>query len=274
MLLSSTFRRWLLHEAVGIINTNHVNTKISRTLQLTNHVLRRNQLDQTILGNYALQLQETLHPVDHLPAFPGRPDLPKRVDDPAQIPKAHLLNPPMTPNAYILHAIAHIELNAVELYWDTMVRFDHKLEDELPGSFFEEISSVLNDEASHFELCRTRLEALGTSYGACPVHNKQWERANEPKELQEDIKARLVILSLVQEARGLDASPRFIRKLKSMGDKESAEIVDKICNDEINHVGFGMRWFEWLCTRDGIPPIGEFHRISPKNCKKISRHGW
>jgi uncharacterized ferritin-like protein (DUF455 family) len=249
------FRRCLLAEAVQIIKSNDINAKIQRTLQATNQILHQNALIQSETHDFDF--------VQDLPDFPGRPDLPVRVDDPALIPKPQMMNPPMSFPVYILHSIAHIELNAVELYWDTMVRFDSRYKEDLPTEFFEEIASVLNDEASHFELCRTRLEELGSFYGACPVHNRQWEHANVP-ELKQDVKARLVILSLVQEARGLDASPRFIKRLRSLKDHKSADIVEKICSDEVKHVGFGMRWFEWICNSQDLKPVPEFHRIVKK----------
>jgi len=181
------------------------------------------------------------------PARPPRPelklprDLPRRSTGAA--PKGRIA---------LLHAIAHIELNAIDLAWDLIARFagrDSKW--DLPRAFFDDWVAVADDEARHFTLLAERLAALGAAYGDLPAHDGLWQAASDTRH---DLLARLAVVPLVLEARGLDVTPAMIAKLEAAGDDESADLLRVIYHDEIGHVAAGKRWFDWACARDGREP--------------------
>ena len=170
----------------------------------------------------------------------------------------------------LLHALAHIELNAVDLSWDIIARFAHEAEDAagnafaLPRGFFDDWVRVADEEAKHFLLLSDRLAALGSSYGALPAHDGLWEAATETAA---DLAARLAVVPLVLEARGLDVTPAMIASLTAAGDPDSAAILQIIHDDEIGHVAVGRRWFEHICARRGDEPIPTWQALVRKNFK-------
>lgn len=153
----------------------------------------------------------------------------------------------------LLHALAHIELNAVDLAWDLVARF---ADPGLPHRFFDDWVGVAAEEAEHFQLLSIRLDALGSAYGALPAHDGLWEAASATAH---DLIARLAIVPLVLEARGLDVTPEMMLRLERAGDGESAAILAVIYRDEIGHVAVGVRWFERLCRERGLDPESTFH---------------
>lgn len=152
----------------------------------------------------------------------------------------------------LIHALAHIELNAIDLGWDIVVRFSAE---QLPRAFFDDWVRVAAEEAEHFALLEARLIALGGEYGALPAHDGLWEAANATAS---DLLARLAVVPLVLEARGLDVTPAMIARLERAGDGESAAILRRLYEDEIGHVEVGARWFMHLCTARGLDPAGTF----------------
>lgn len=148
----------------------------------------------------------------------------------------------------LLHALAHIELNAVDLAWDIVGRFDGP---ELPRAFFDDWVKVASEEALHFDLISRRLSALGAKYGDLPAHDGLWSAATETAH---DVLARLAIVPLVLEARGLDVTPTMIADLQRIGDEESAWILQRIYDDEIGHVAIGSRWFNGIAINRGLDP--------------------
>ncbi len=146
----------------------------------------------------------------------------------------------------LLHALAHIELNAIDLAWDLVARFTG--EAALPRDFFDDWVGVAAEEASHFTLLASRLAELGAGYGDLPAHDGLWEAAAATAD---DLLARLAIVPLVLEARGLDVTPKMAQRLDHSGDHRSARLLRHICLQEIGHVAAGMRWFEWLCRVRG-----------------------
>jgi uncharacterized ferritin-like protein (DUF455 family) len=142
----------------------------------------------------------------------------------------------------LLHALAHIELNAVDLAWDMVGRFGFGQ----PQAFLDDWIGVADDESRHFLLLADRLEALGSHYGALPAHDGLWEAAQSTAD---DLLARLAVVPMVLEARGLDVTPQTVERLRQHGDVESAEILTIIYTDEISHVACGVRWFTTLCAR-------------------------
>ncbi len=159
----------------------------------------------------------------------------------------------------LLHALAHIELNAVDMTWDLVGRFAHQ---PMPRGFFDDWVQVGLEEAKHFDLLARRLEELGGAYGDLPAHDGLWQAAQATGH---DLLARLTVVPLILEARGLDVTPRMIEELGAAGDQASAKIIEIIYRDEKRHVAFGMKWFRFLCERGKLPLEATFHRLVRDN---------
>ena len=144
----------------------------------------------------------------------------------------------------LLHAIAHIELNAIDLAWDMISRF--AVQKNMPQEFAEDWLKVACDEAIHFKLLKGRLEELGAAYGDLP-YDGLWEAADHTKD---NLGARLAVVPMVLEARGLDVTPKMIEQLKSANDPKTVAILQRIYDDEITHVYMGVKWFEYVV---GVP---------------------
>ncbi len=156
--------------------------------------------------------------------------------------------------AALLHALAHIELNAIDLAADAVWRFD-----DMPLGYYRDWAQVMQEEALHFQLIRDHLAALGHAYGDFPAHHSLWEMAERT---QHDVLARMALVPRTLEARGLDASPGVRNKLMSVGDKSGAAIIDIILRDEIGHVAIGNRWFGWLCEQRGLDPVQTYKTLA------------
>ncbi|KAG1668043.1 hypothetical protein FOA52_006577, partial [Chlamydomonas sp. UWO 241] len=154
------------------------------------------------------------------PDRPARPTHPRLVP-PKQVP-SYVVGGPLPLSAHLLHNLAHIELNAIDLAWDTVARFAHL---QLPPGFYEDFARVADDESRHLGWCLQRLEELGHAYGDMVAHDLLWEGALMSAH---DINARLAVVPLSQEARGLDHGGRLVARLKGAGDTRSAAIVDRI----------------------------------------------
>ncbi len=174
---------------------------------------------------------------------PGRPQRPQLVD-----PQAVAFRGPGTPegHAALLHAIAHIEFNAINLALDCVMRFR-----TFPASFHAAWVGVADEEAMHFGLVRARLRALGFDYGDFPAHNGLWEMACRTAH---DPLMRMALVPRVLEARGLDATPPIMAKLRRVGDTESVAVLEIILRDEVAHVALGDEWFRRLCVQGGFEP--------------------
>jgi len=182
---------------------------------------------------------------------PARPDHPE-LRPPRDMPKRRNFGTPGGRIA-LLHALAHIELNAIDLAWDIIARFAG---DAISREFCDDWVSVAAEEAEHFALLAERLRELGSFYGALPAHDGLWEAAAVTSQ---DLLARLAVVPLVLEARGLDVTPEMMLRLERAGDAESAAILRRIYDDEIRHVAVGARWFERLCNEGGLDPETAFH---------------
>ncbi len=156
-------------------------------------------------------------------------------------------------HAALLHAIAHIEFNAINLALDCVYRFR-----ALPADFHEGWLVVAAEEASHFRLVRARLRALGCDYGDFPAHNGLWEMACKTAD---DALARMALVPRVLEARGLDATPPIMAKLRAVGDADSVAVLEIILRDEIGHVALGDRWFRVLCAERGLEPEATYLQL-------------
>jgi len=175
------------------------------------------------------------------PARPSRPEL----RPPRDMPKRRATGSRENRIA-LLHALAHIELNAIDLAADMLARFAGP---ELPRAFYDNWAQVAAEEAKHFRLLADRLEALGAAYGDLPAHDGLWEAASGTAH---DLLARLAVVPLVLEARGLDVTPKMSADLARAGDGESAAVLHLIYEEEIGHVAIGRRWFDFECARRGL----------------------
>jgi uncharacterized ferritin-like protein (DUF455 family) len=192
---------------------------------------------------------------DTPPDNPSRPIKPKLVP-PGEVPRRRLGSP--AGRGALLHAVAHIELNAIDLAADMIARFaqhPHILENS-QSDFINDWSRVCAEEAKHFNLLHARLDNLGMAYGDHPAHNGLWEAAFNTRN---DIAARLAIAPMVLEARGLDVTPGMIKKLSAVGDLESVAILQIIYDEEIGHVKIGARWFQVVSEKMGKDPRTHFH---------------
>jgi uncharacterized ferritin-like protein (DUF455 family) len=181
------------------------------------------------------------------PARPVRPEL----RPPRDMPKRRNLGSPAGRTA-LLHALAHIELNAIDLAWDIVARFTGS---GLPHEFFDDWVGVAAEEASHFRLLSARLTDFGAHYGDLPAHDGLWEAAAATTG---DLLGRLAIVPLVLEARGLDVTPKMAARLERAGDARSAAVLQVIYEQEIGHVAVGRRWFVYLCRLQGLVPEHAF----------------
>ncbi|KAA8646038.1 hypothetical protein EYZ11_008571 [Aspergillus tanneri] len=176
----------------------------------------------------------------------------------------------------MLHALANIEQWAIDLAIDICIRFatfhtepaSQGCSRELPRTFFHDWLKVANDEAKHFSLLRARLEELGSYFGALPVHHGLWDSATATAH---DLRARISIIALVHEARGLDVNPMTIDKFRKAGDKESVQSLEVIHNDEITHVTTGHRWLTWICRQEETDPIQVFRSNVQKHFRGALR---
>ena len=193
-------------------------------------------------------------PVDAPPPepirMPGRPQKPGLVH-PRDLPRRGLGS--MAGRAAFIHAIAHIELNAIDLAWDAAYRFRG-----LPAAFYADWVGVAYDESRHFVLLRDRLRELGHDYGDFDAHNGLWEMTEKTAH---DGLARMALVPRVLEARGLDVTPGMILKLRDLGDEATVAILDLILREEVAHVAAGSRWYRWYCTQRRIEPRARFREL-------------
>jgi uncharacterized ferritin-like protein (DUF455 family) len=185
------------------------------------------------------------------PGLPARPARPALVPH-TQVPQRSIRSPDGP--ALLVHAIAHIELNAIDLACDVVWRFPGQ-----PEAFYRDWAQVAREEALHFTLLADHLvQRYQHAYGDFPAHNTLWDMAERTKG---DVLARVALVPRLLEARGLDASPAVREKLAGIGDADGAAIIDLILRDEIGHVAFGNRWFGWLCAQRGLDMAEEWPRL-------------
>ena len=235
-------------------------------LEAAARVLNAAAPDEKIAAaQYAGALQEAGAPLGETGQFmpPDRPARPERplLVLPTRTPRRGLGSP--EGRAALLHAIGHIEFNAIDLAFDMAVRFAGTV-DALGldvRCFVTDWVTVGSDEARHFGLITDRLNALGATYGDLPAHDGLWEAAVKT---HHDLTARLVVAPLILEARGLDVTPAMIKKLAAVGDQESADALHIIYDDEIGHVACGRRWFHKVCIEQNADPVSTFQMLKQK----------
>jgi uncharacterized ferritin-like protein (DUF455 family) len=184
-----------------------------------------------------------------MPARPARPELLAPRDVPRRRPGT------AAGRLALLHAVAHIELNAVDLHWDIIARF---AEQPMPLGFYDDWVKAADEESKHFNLMCDCLEAAGSHYGALPAHAGMWRAAEDTAT---DLMARLAVVPMVLEARGLDVTPGMIAVFSAAGEAGAVAALEVIYREEVAHVAYGSKWFNWLCGRDGLDPKEAFHTL-------------
>lgn len=197
------------------------------------NISKKCHLVQSIDQSLPIDTHALLTPHEPLPGIPKHPEL----VDPKKVPVRAITSP--DGHAAMLHAIAHIEFNAINLALDIIWRFP-----KMPETFYLDWLQVAKEEVYHFKLVTERLEQLGYHYGDFQAHSGLWDMAEKT---QNDLLARLALVPRYLEARGLDVNPLIQEKFKSIGDTASIAILEIILRDEIGHVGFGSKWFHYLC---------------------------
>lgn len=192
--------------------------------------------------------------IDEPAGLPGRPERPVLVA-PELVPR----RTPYTPEgrAALLHAVCHIEFNAINLALDAVWRFAG-----MPERYYLDWLQVAAEEALHFNLLREHLQTMGHVYGDFTAHDGLWAMAEKTRL---DITARMALVPRTLEARGLDATPPMQARLRKAGDLRAVEILDIILRDEIGHVAIGNRWYGWLCERDGLDPVAAYAEFAARH---------
>ncbi len=218
------------------------------------HWLRCRDPDDKACGVRRLEPSATAGAAEELAepvGIPGRPERPALVAH-TRLKQRSVHSVPG--RAALLHALAHIELNAIDLALDVVWRFAG-----LPEAFYRHWLQVAREEALHFELLRDHLATLGHRYGDFDAHDGLWQMAERTRH---DLLARLALVPRTLEARGLDASPAVKAKLLAAGDARGGEILDLILRDEIGHVAVGNHWYRWLCAQRGLDPLATYAELA------------
>lgn len=188
----------------------------------------------------------------HPPLQPSRPERPELLA-PRDVPHRKTGTP--EGRIALLHAVAHIELNAVDLHWDIIARFG---DTPMPIGFYDDWVKAAAEESKHFNLMCNCLENMGSHYGALPAHAGMWRAAEDTAE---DLMGRLAVVPMVLEARGLDVTPNMIQVFKSAKDKDAVAALEVIYAEEVSHVAYGSKWFHFLCGKLDLDPKPKFHEL-------------
>ncbi|WP_299353079.1 ferritin-like domain-containing protein [uncultured Shimia sp.] len=186
------------------------------------------------------------------PVQPARPERPELLS-PRDVPRRR----PGSPQGRIalLHAVAHIELNAVDLHWDIIARFT---EHPMPIGFYDDWVKAADEESKHFNMICDCLEAMDSHYGALPAHAGMWRAAEDTAE---DFMGRLAVVPIVLEARGLDVTPGMIEIFRKAKEDDTVAALEVIYAEEVGHVAYGSKWFHFLCGRHEMDPKDTFHDL-------------
>lgn len=214
---------------------------VARKLRWTRRTRR-----ELVNGELVIEDTEPVLPIGE----PGRPRKPELVSG-RKVPARSLGS--STGRAAFIHALAHIEFNAINLGWDAVYRFRG-----MPHEYYLDWSKVAAEEALHFTMLREQLLASGFDYGDFPAHNGLWEMAQKTAD---DPLVRMALVPRVLEARGLDVAPGMIDKLRESGDGPMIRVMETILRDEVGHVEIGSRWFRYLCQQRGLDPDSIYREL-------------
>jgi uncharacterized ferritin-like protein (DUF455 family) len=193
-------------------------------------------------------------------AIPGRPPRPELVP-PRLVGRRSMVT--QEGRAMLIHALAHIEFNAINLALDALWRFDG-----MPARYYLDWLQVAREEALHFSLLQAHLATLGHAYGDYPAHDSLWEMVGKTCD---DVLARMALVPRTLEARGLDAIPPLRAKLAQAGDLAAAAILDIILRDEVGHVEIGNRWYFHLCAQRGLEPRATYEALTVRYAAPVIR---
>ncbi|MDG0982191.1 MAG: ferritin-like domain-containing protein [Tateyamaria sp.] len=214
-------------------------TALSRRFAKEWHMARKNE-NKPDVG--------TANPPNH----PARPATPQLLS-PRDVPRRRSGSP--QGRIALLHAVAHIELNAVDLHWDIIARFSHI---PMPIGFFDDWVKAADEESKHFNLMCDCLEKMGSHYGALPAHAGMWRAAEDTAN---DFMGRLAVVPMVLEARGLDVTPGMIEVFRKAKVDDAVDALEIIYAEEVAHVAYGSKWFHFLCGRENLDPKTVFHDL-------------
>lgn len=235
---SSTSFTSLQYQAFTCLKMTNPSQKVQAVHQLFNKAMEQT----VILDSDSLDLDES--------CIPGRPSQPELVD-PLSVKRRAMHT--IEGRATAIHALAHIEFNAINLALDAIWRFS-----EMPGKYYLDWLKVAKEESYHFSLLNDHLRSLGYQYGDFPAHNSLWEMVEKTKG---DVLARMALVPRTMEARGLDAVPAMRERFLQAKDFGLVEILDIILHDEITHVAIGNHWFNYVCGERGVDPIQSFSSL-------------
>ncbi len=228
----------LRHHALQVLGLTDFEQKAAQTLYM-----------QAVAATYSIAEKAPVRAAD-APPLPGHPERPLLVrhSEVAQRSPATLEG-----RAVLIHAIAHIEFNAINLALDAIWRFDG-----MPRQYYLDWLRIAAEEALHFNLLRAHLRTIGHDYGDYPAHQGLWTMCEKT---EHDVLARMALVPRTMEARGLDATPLIQRKLRQVGAPDAlagADILDVILRDEIGHVAIGNHWYYWLCAQSQLDPQAHY----------------
>lgn len=223
--------------AEAFFRLSHVDEKLA----LTHQAWQAN-----IAGELTIVSERQALPIEQV-TFPARPELLA----PRQMPRRKLTTPDGV--AAFFHAIAHVEFVAIYLAWDILYRFRG-----MPEQFYLDWLRVADEEAQHFALIRTHLQAMQLDYGDLPAHSGLWDHA---KDTADDLLGRLAMVPRCMEARGLDVTPALIEKFSALGDDAGVAILTRILTDEVGHVELGSYWFKYVCRQRGFEVEAKYREL-------------
>jgi len=204
-----------------------------------------------------LQIDTRAHISPQMGTIPGRPDLPELINA-RNMPKRSPFNNEGL--AALVHAVCHIEFNAINLALDAIWRYA-----DMPQPYYEDWLRVAYEESTHFELLRELLESLGFFYGDFKAHDGLWDMCTKTGD---SIIARMALVPRTLEARGLDATPVIQKKLQAAGTEQAnaaTKILDIILRDEVGHVAIGNYWYNWLCSKQSVDPLTHYNELALKH---------
>ena len=232
----------LRQTALEILVLTDAQIKVSRVFGLFE------DYQQKLVG---LNPSATFNPQDL--KLPGRPEKPELIP-PLQVPKRRMDS--VEGRVSLLHSLAHIEFNAMNLALDAIWRFP-----DMPKQYYEDWLQVAKEESYHFTLVNEYIQTFGFKYGDFSAHNSLWEMVERTTD---SVIARMALVPRTMEARGLDAVPGIRDRFKQIKDAKAVEILEIILHDEIGHVFIGNRWFNFLCGNSGLSPITTYREFAKK----------
>ena len=234
----------LRQAALEILAITDAQIKVGRVSQLFDE----HQAQRITLNSLEVLSEQNLE-------LPGRPSKPELIP-PLQVPKRKMDT--VEGRVSLLHSLAHIEFNAINLALDAIWRFS-----DMPQQYYEDWLKVAKEESYHFTIVNEYIQSFGFTYGDFPAHNSLWEMVERTKDA---VIARMALVPRTMEARGLDAVPMIRDRFKQIKEARAVEILEIILRDEVGHVAIGNQWFNFLCQKDNLSPISAYRDLARKYC--------